>query len=364
MRVHILGVPHTITHPRFSHDAFTNKVRYFAPMMRPLGYEVVHYGVEGSHSGATQDVNLLTEDEFYGLLGHRLEDKQRMHVADANTGNPLYREFNARLRVALAREVRRGDVVFHSLGTGHQASLGSHVGVNCELGIGYPASYLPFRIFESSMWMHYHQAKFQRDISSYEWVIPPYFEESEWPMTRTPDTNRPYCAFLGRVSHTKGCHLIVEIAKRMPEMRFVLCGQGDPTPFLVVPNIEYKEPIHGIERAEYLGKATACLYPSQYAEPGGHGAIEAMHCGTPALTPTYGCFVETVTHGVTGWQCRVLNDWVRAIELSREMNRTAIAIEARRRFSLPAIAPLYADAIDTLSGYGMGQDWYNYPARF
>jgi len=128
MRLHLLGVPHTITHPRFSHDAFTNKVRYFGPMMRGLGYEVVHYGVEGSQSGATEDVTLMTEDEFYDLLGHRLEDKQRMHVADARTDSVLYRTFNARLREQLAKHVCKGDVVLHSLGTGHQGSIGLRVG--------------------------------------------------------------------------------------------------------------------------------------------------------------------------------------------------------------------------------------------
>jgi glycosyltransferase involved in cell wall biosynthesis len=362
MRLHLLGVPHTITHPRFSHDAFTNKVRYFGPMMRGLGYEVVHYGVEGSQSGATEDVTLMSEDEFYDLLGHRLEDKQRMHVTDARTDSVLYRTFNARLREQLAKHVRKGDVVLHSLGTGHQGSIGSHDGVDCELGIGYPQSYLPFRIFETAMWMHYHQAKFGRGVTAYEWVIPPYFEADEWPITTKPSTPA-YCAFLGRISETKGCHLIVEIAKRMPVMRFVLCGQGDPTPFLVAPNIEYKEPIHGAERAAYLGNAVACLYPSQYAEPGGASALEAILCGTPVITPSYGCFLETVTHGVTGWHCRVLNDWVEAIRRAPLMNRTAIGIEARRRFSLPAVAPLYADAMEMLHGLAMGRDWYTYPAR-
>jgi len=197
---------------------------------------------------------------------------------------------------------------------------------------------------------------------AYEWVIPPYFEADEWPITTKPSTPA-YCAFLGRISETKGCHLIVEIAKRMPEMRFVLCGQGDPTPFLVAPNIEYKEPIHGAERAAYLGNAVACLYPSQYAEPGGASALEAILCGTPVITPSYGCFLETVTHGVTGWHCRVLNDWVEAIRRAPLMNRTAIGIEARRRFSLPAVAPLYADAMEMLHGLAMGRDWYTYPAR-
>jgi hypothetical protein len=51
MRLHLPAIPHTITSPEFSHCAFTGKVLRFAPMMRSRGYEVIHYGVEGSGWG-------------------------------------------------------------------------------------------------------------------------------------------------------------------------------------------------------------------------------------------------------------------------------------------------------------------------
>lgn len=363
MRLHLLGVPHTITLPRFSHDAFTNKVRYMSPMMRARGYEIVHYGVEGAESGATEQVDLMSQDEWYALLGHRFEDTQRFHVADAHTGNGVYRTFNARLREQLAARVAPGDIVLHPLGIAHQDALGSHAGVDVEMGIGYPESYLPFRIFETAMWMHFHQAKFQRDPSFYEWVVPPSFDVSEWAPTAAPDTAAPYVAFLGRISHTKGCHLIADVAKRLPHMRFVLCGQGDPTPFLTSPNVEYQPPITGAARATFLGNALATFYPSQYAEPGGASAIESMLCGTPVITPPWGCFLETVTHGVTGFHCRQLSDWVRAVELAPTLDRVAIAAHARARFSLEAVAPMYDAIFQQLHGLATGRDWYSYDAR-
>lgn len=356
MRVHLLGVPHTITHREFSHDAFCNKVRTMAPLLQSVGYTVVHYGVEGAESGADEQVTVLGKDEFYRLLGHRHDDPTRFHAEDANIGNPVYRTFNARLREHLAREVERGDVVFHPIGIGHRDALGSHVGVDCEMGIGYPESYLPFRIFESSAWMHYHQAKFKREPSAYEWVIPASFDVSEWPLHEA-DTDRPYVAFLGRISHTKGCHVISEVAKLMPHLRFVLCGQGDPTPFLTSPNVEYLPPITGTARADFLGKAVACLYPSQYAEPFGQTPIEAMLCGTPAIVPPWGAFLETVQHRTTGFHCRVLNDWVRAIELAPTLDRRMTRHVTRAKYGLSAVAPLYEAAIEQLSAYGMGQCW-------
>ena len=63
MRLHLPAIPLTITSPEFSHCAFTGKVLRFAPMMRSRGYEVIHYGVQGSESGGV-DVDLLTREEW------------------------------------------------------------------------------------------------------------------------------------------------------------------------------------------------------------------------------------------------------------------------------------------------------------
>ena len=50
--LHITAIPHTITSQLYSHFAFTGKVLRFAPMMRSCGYQIYHYGVEGSEPGA------------------------------------------------------------------------------------------------------------------------------------------------------------------------------------------------------------------------------------------------------------------------------------------------------------------------
>ncbi len=41
MRLHLLGIPHTVTTKDFAHCAFTQKVYKFSRMMVPLGYEVL-----------------------------------------------------------------------------------------------------------------------------------------------------------------------------------------------------------------------------------------------------------------------------------------------------------------------------------
>jgi hypothetical protein len=67
IRLHLLALPHTITTDEFSHCAFTGKVQRFSPMMRSRGFEVFHYGIRGSQSGADKDIDIFTQDEWNEL---------------------------------------------------------------------------------------------------------------------------------------------------------------------------------------------------------------------------------------------------------------------------------------------------------
>ena len=67
IRLHILAIPYTITRSEYSHDAYTGKVLRFSPMMISRGFEVYHYGVETSESGATKQIDIMTKDEWNEL---------------------------------------------------------------------------------------------------------------------------------------------------------------------------------------------------------------------------------------------------------------------------------------------------------
>jgi len=362
-RIHVLGLPHTITSDRFSTCAFTSKVRMLPPMLRPLGYEVTHYGNGGSQSGADEEVVIIPEDEFWAVLGTTYDDPTKTIGEYAIIGSPIYRLFTHRLAKALHARVRPGDLVFHTFGKATEPVVGTHAGVDVESGIGYPESFLNFRIFESAAWMHWHQAKRGRGPSFYEFVIPAAFDVAEWP-AGTPDRARPYVAFLGRIGDLKGCNLISQVAAKVPECRFILCGQGDATPYLTTPNVEYLAPIYGRERAAFLGGATALMYPSQFLEPFGQTHVEAMLCGTPVVVPPYGVYLETVTHGRNGYRCRVLADWVRAVREAGRLDRAAIRRDAVARYALDVVGQQYDMAIRQISAYARGDCWDTFAGSF
>lgn len=370
MKLHLLGVPHTVTTDQFSHCAFTGKVKKFSPMMRALGYEVIHYGNAGADSGANEQVDVLPEELFYALLGHDHSDPTRFYGDDANVEKPLYVAFNAALKAQLKKRVEPGDLVLHAFGHATAGVLG-HAGVDVESGIGYPTTFTHYRIYESLAWMHRDQGRrHERALaqgkpgvegSNYEWVIPNYFVESDWPLCTDP---KGYVLLFGRIGESKGASTVVELAKRCPDTEFVLCGQGDPTPYLTVPNIRYEPPKAGRERAALLGEAALVVMPSNFVEPFAGVAVEAMLCGTPVAGVTYGAFTETIQHGVTGWRCRVLNDWVRAVQLAPTLNRRTIAAYARSRYTLEAVGPLYDTAFQQIHGLVTGRDWYTFPSTF
>lgn len=351
--LHLLGVAHTRTH--MTHCAFTGKVAKLPQMMKPLGYDVSYYGIDGDDIGQDVSYPILSPDEQIALLGHDFSDITRFHGDDANVGNALYTEFNKRLGDRVAETVQDGDIVLYPFGVAHASVASRHKGVALESGIGYPDTFLPYRVFESYAWMHYHQGKYGRQGSHYEWVIPNYFVADDWTYHATPSD---YVLYFGRLNDLKGLQVVVEMAKRRPAHQFIICGQGDPSPYLVADNIAYLAPVTGRARNDLLGNARCVVMPSLFTEPFGGVAVEAMMTGTPVLTTSFGAFTETVEHGVTGYRCHTLGDFLQGLDTINQLDRQYIHDRAHRLYSLEAVGPQYDRAFrQLLDLYSDG--WYS-----
>lgn len=366
MRLHLLGIPHTQTTYEFSHCAFTGKVKRFAPMMQSVGYDVIHYGVEGAHSGAVYDVNVMSIDEWTGIrtkLFKELYNNRDAMPSDfigdlANTGNELYRIFNERLKIQLARNLDTHDIICLPFGYAHEAAISTFGNPKVETGIGYPNSYQDFRIFESNAWYHYEIGREGKSGHDYNWVIPNYFKVDDWDFNPTPEK---YVAYFGRLSSIKGVHIVVEMAKARPDLQFKICGQGDPSPYLVSPNIEYIPPIHGRDRSTFLNKAMAVIMPTRYVEPFGGVTVEAELCGTPVLGSSYGSFTETIQHEKTGFQCRTLGDYLAGLERieNGDISREYVRSFAVENYDMYKVAHKYDAAFKQIHDISTSKGWYS-----
>lgn len=356
--LHLLGIFHTIHNQEFSHCAFTGKALRFSKMMQNFGYNVIEYANEGSESAAAEKVVIMTRDEYDAILGPRA--KTAFHGDKAATGTPHHSRFDAKLRTELAKRIQPRDIVCHPFGHSHSTLLQLFPGnIHVETGIGYPTT-MPgsMKIFESYAWRHYHCGKDNRQGSNYEWVIPNYFDLDEWEPCYDAGE---YLAFMGRIDKCKGLDTILAIAKHSNK-KIVLCGQGDPAPWQH-PNIEYRGPLTGRQRSDFIRRAICSLMPTNFIEPFGGSGVEGMLCGTPLIGTDYGAFTETIINETTGYRCKTLHDWLEAIDNVANLDRRTVAAIARKRYSLETCGQMYARAFRQMSElYEDG--WYSLPPKW
>lgn len=360
MRLHLLGLPHTVTRGDFSHCAFTGKILRFAPMMRAQGFEVIHYGAAGAESGANEQVELMTTEEHLGFLNIKKyhESPAEFVGTKAVVGTPLFTHYNYRLRDELIDRVEPGDVICLPMGHAHENALRGHEllrtgeAVAVETGIGYPNPCTIRRVFESQAWRHWIMGKEEREGSGWEsprqeWVIPNYYMIDDWQLRgNLSEQGKRTIVFLGRISESKGVAVIPAMARAHPSLRFVICGQGDPSPYLTEPNVEYRAPISGRDRSDYLGDAAAAIFPSRMVEPFCGAAVEAMLCGTPVLTGDFGAFTETNIEGTTGYRCADEREFIESLDWAMTLPRGDVWMSARERFSTDVCGPKYTKVFD------------------
>lgn len=376
------AIPHTITTNEYSHCAFTGKVLRFAPMMISRGFEVYHYGIETSKPNATKNIELLTKDEWtklrfdsYKFLYPELtEDEIKIKLNDTksfigdlgNIGTPLYTEFNNRFRTAIQENYRsnKTDIVCLPFGASVEPAIKGLNYLCVETGIGYPNSYKDFRIFESYCKLHITMEKDKKPCQHYWFVIPNYYDIVEWPLSLNPDKNQ--VGYFGRICDIKGCNIIVEIAKQFPQLIFILCGQGDPTKYLIRPNIIYNPPIHGLERGIFLGSLIALLAPSMYLEPFCGVNVEAQLCGTPVITNDCGAFVETIEPFKTGMLCHTLADYYAAIQMAidNKFDRKYINERATKLYDMYNVGKKYEYTFNTILNVYNGKKGFYSPDTY
>ena len=355
IRLHILAIPYTITNDEYSHDAFTGKVQRFAPMMRSRGYEVYHYGVEGSVPNATKDIQLLTKEEWNELRIQtfmfldktlskeqaEIKNKDKTYLINglSNFNSPLCVEFNKRLRVKLMEHYRgtSTDIVCCPLGHTHHEAVKDSPMICVENGIGYQNSYLNYRIFESQSILSCEKS----NPNNYFFVIPNYYNIDDFEFSNKYQRMR--IGFFGRLEKVKGLCVVSELAKRYPHVEFIICGQGDPKPFLQSPNIIYKPPIHGKDRSDFLGSCDAILCPSEYIEPFCGVSVEAQLCGTPVISTDYGAFADNIEQLKTGLRCHTLADYGYGIQMALDgrFDRNYIRERAVNKYDMYKLAVNY-----------------------
>ena len=170
---------------------------------------------------------------------------------------------------------------------------------------------------------------------------------------------RGYLAFLGRISPEKRPDRAIALAQKS-QIPLRIAAKVDAAdadyfqrcirPLLDDPLIEFVGEIGDEQKSDFLGNATALLFPIDWPEPFGMVMIEAMACGTPVVAWDCGSVREVVEDGVTGFVVRSEAEALEAIGRARTINRLRVRRTFEKRFSATAMAKRYLDVYARLLG--------------
>jgi glycosyltransferase involved in cell wall biosynthesis len=161
----------------------------------------------------------------------------------------------------------------------------------------------------------------------------------------------PYLAFLGRISPEKQPDKAIEIATRagMTLKIAAKIDTADKTYWeeVIAPivaqhsNVEFIGEIEEKHKAEFLGNATAMLFPINWHEPFGIVMIEAMACGTPVIAFNCGSVSEVIEHGVSGFIVDTVDEAVEAVKRIDTLSRRRVRAAFEARFTAERMAKNY-----------------------
>jgi glycosyltransferase involved in cell wall biosynthesis len=161
-----------------------------------------------------------------------------------------------------------------------------------------------------------------------------------------------YLAFLGRISPEKGVEQAIEIAISSGS-RLKIAAKVDRAdrdyfagiikPLLDHPLVEFVGEIGEADKNEFLGNATALLFPISWPEPFGIVMIESMACGTPVIAYPFGSVPEIIDPGIGGFVVDDIKAAVDAVNRIEDINRKQCREHFERHFTDERMARDYVN---------------------
>lgn len=354
-RIHIVSLPHTLLTKDYVWCAYSAKVMRFVDMLLMGGHTPIVYGPD-VHTDIHNDAQYVAivdgqdRKEWFGS-----EEWDTNHVFNHwDTEHPSWQTMNTRAALAIRELWEPGDLLGLIAGRCQEqivTELGDLAPLVVEWGIGYSGVLDgTHKVFESYAWAHHIAGYYRRDdLAYFDDVIPNCFDPADFAFTDQPGE---YLLYMGRPNPRKGLPIIADIAARS-DVPVLIAGQPGPP----IPHTEYVGLVTGDTKAQLLAGARAALVPTTYLEPFGGVAVEAMLSGTPVIATDWGAMTETVVTGVTGYRCRMLADFLIAVDAIGGLDRTLVRQHALARYTTTVGASLYGRYLERVSQL-YGQGWY------
>jgi glycosyltransferase involved in cell wall biosynthesis len=113
-----------------------------------------------------------------------------------------------------------------------------------------------------------------------------------------------FALFIGRLIEKKGAGVLLKVAEKLPEIKFVFVGDGPMLGELEIAGKQLKN-VYVVGRknqqeiALYYGAADVIIIPSQYEEGFARVVIESLYSGRPVIAANKGCLPEMLNSEVS-----------------------------------------------------------------
>jgi glycosyltransferase involved in cell wall biosynthesis len=354
---HILGLAHIPSSKEYSSCAYTQKVVNLCKMLNQLGHKVYLYCTEDSD---VPDVGMITVGSRETRLKVYGDYDWRSQFFKHDPKDEVHLEFNATAISEILKRKQPRDFLLCPMGN-YQKPIADAVGLTAvESGIGYEGVFSNRRVFESYAWMHYIYGLLRQPNGSwYDAVIPNSYDISDFLYPPLPKSD--YYLFIGRLVTRKGLQVAIETTEKIGK-KLVIAGQGslkniEGKDFSGYSHVEHIGTVSPRERFDWMSGAIATFVPTYYIEPFGGVAVESQLCGTPVITTDWGVFSETVDHGVTGYRCRTLDDFVWAANHASDLKPEDCRKHATLNYSIDRVKYRYEEYFNKLSDLWQ-EGWY------
>ena len=358
-KFHLLGLPYTRTVAGETLCAFTNLIYRMAVMLDNMGYEVYHYGTEGSNPPCTEQIDIVSNKLFFKVYGGFDSYKEQYKVDSNDLASQTFKK-NAIKEIG--KRISPQDIILISGGYAQKDIADAFPNnPSVEFIVGYIGCFAKYKVFPSYSWMHHLYGKnlsltknYKNNVVLGNWydaVIPHYLDPNEFTFS---DEKDDYFLFIGRLIETKGAHVAVDVCKKIGK-KIIVAGQP-PMPSgkpgyndfiksygLNQPHVDYVGAVNAEKRNKLMSKAKAVFVPSMYFEPFGLVVVESLLCGTPVITTDWGSFPELVRHDEVGYRCRTMDDFQWAARNIDKIDSHKCRKYAEENYSMDRIAGAYKE---------------------